>query len=80
MDKETVLRQFDDLEAKVERLIGTCKRLEAENAELVNKNKELEQQLLEMADLQQQHQELKALIRSKIDGLMDRLTDFSEKE
>ncbi len=80
MDKETVLRQFDDLEAKIEKLIETCKRLEAEKDELANKNKELEQQLLEVAGLQQRHEELKALIRSKIDGLMDRLTDFSGNE
>jgi len=80
LDKETVLRQFDDLEAKIERLIETCRRLEAEKAELVNKNEELERQLLEKAELQQRHEELKGLIRSKIDGLMDRLSDFSEKE
>ncbi len=80
MDKETVLRQFDDLEAKIERLIETCKRLEAEKLELADKNRELEQQLLEKAELQQRHEDLKILIRSKIDGLMDRLSDFSEKE
>ena len=79
MDKETVLRQFDDLEAKIEKLIETCGRLEAVKAELENRNRELEQQLLEKAEIEQQHEELKALIRGKIDGLMGRLSDFSKE-
>jgi hypothetical protein len=74
----TVLQHFDALEKKIEHLIETCKRLETAKAELEQKNLEIAQQLQEKIVEQQQHQELKGLIRSKIDSLMGRLDELAE--
>jgi regulator of replication initiation timing len=38
VDRETVIHQFDELEKRLELLIETGKRLEAENARLVQEN------------------------------------------
>lgn len=74
----TVLQHFDALEKKIEHLIETCRQLEATKAELLQKNNELERQLQEKLAEHQQHQELKGLIRSKIDSLMGRLDELAE--
>ncbi len=78
MKQVTVLQHFDALEKKIEHLIETCKRLETTKAELMHKNSELERQLQEKVAEQQQDQELKGLIRSKIDSLMGRLDELAE--
>jgi hypothetical protein len=74
----TVLQHFDALERKIEHLIETCRQLEARKAELMQKNSELERQLQEKLAEHQQHQELKGLIRAKIDSLMGRLDELAE--
>jgi uncharacterized coiled-coil DUF342 family protein len=74
----TVLQHFDALEKKIEHLIETCRQLEATKAELMQQNNELERQLQEKLAEHQQHQELKGLIRSKIDSLMGRLDELAE--
>ncbi len=74
----TVLQHFDALEKKIEHLIETCRQLEATKAELLQKNNELERQLQEKLAEHQQHQEMKGLIRSKIDSLMGRLDELAE--
>ena len=78
MDQETVLRQFAELENKIEHLIDNYKRLESVNAELEQTNQNLSTQLQEKIASERQHDELKNLIRSKIDSLMGRLDDFTE--
>ena len=78
MKQVTVLQHFDALERKIEHLIETCRQLEATKAELLEKNNELERQLQEKLAEHQQHQELKGLIRSKIDSLMGRLDELAE--
>ncbi|MGD9009802.1 MAG: cell division protein ZapB [Desulfobacteraceae bacterium] len=78
MEQVTVLQHFDALEKKIEHLIETCRQLEATKAELMQQNNELERQLQEKLAEHQQHQELKGLIRSKIDSLMGRLDELAE--
>jgi len=79
LDQETVLKQFEVLESKIEQLIEACKRRETENAELRQKNELLDNKLQELGVVQQQNNELKALIRSKVDSLMGRLSEFTER-
>lgn len=79
MDRETVLQQFNELEKRIELLIDTRKRLEAENAELKQRNHDLEIQLQEKAAAERRHEELKGLVRSKIDSLMGRLDEITEE-
>jgi uncharacterized coiled-coil DUF342 family protein len=78
VEQVTVLQHFDALEKKIEHLIETCRQLEATKAELMQQNNELERQLQEKLAEHQQHQELKGLIRSKIDSLMGRLDELAE--
>ena len=77
MDQETVLQQFVELERKIEHLIENCKRLESANSELEQENQNLTAQLQEKIASERQHDELKTLIRSRIDSLMGRLDDFT---
>lgn len=79
MDQDAVLGQFEILENKIEQLIDICKRREAESEQLRHKNDLLEKQLREQAARQKQNDELKELVRSKIDSLMGRLSEFKEE-
>ena len=79
MDRETVINQFSELESKIEHLIGTCKRLEAEKSALEMEKQALATQLQEKMEAQKQNDELKDLVRSKIESLMGRLDELSEE-
>ncbi len=78
MDHKTVIEHFDALEKKIERLIEVRKGLEARNAELQQDNIQLSQQLQDKIIAEKQHDELKTLVRSKIDSLMGRLNELAE--
>jgi FtsZ-binding cell division protein ZapB len=79
VDRETVINQFSELESKIEHLIGTCKRLEAEKSALKLENQALATQLQEKTEAQKLNDELKDLVRSKIESLMGRLDELSEE-
>ncbi len=79
MDRETILQQFGELEKRIEHLIETRKRLEADHAELRQRNHELVAQLQEKTAVERRHDELKGLVRSKIDSLMGRLDEITEE-
>ena len=76
MDNEYILEQFGQIEAKVEQLIGTYRSYELKNSELINKIKSLEEELRSKTEAENRYAEEKALIRSKIDGLMARLDEL----
>ena len=78
MDNDTILKQFDEIEKRVERLIGACQALKAANAELNEKVGRLEAELLEKSQQEGENTEIKALIRTKIDNLMERLEGVAE--
>ncbi len=80
MDNEIILRQFEEIEKKVEKLIDVYKSLEATNLELRNKIKRLEEELQGKVDAETNYTQEKALIRSKIDSLLVRLEDIAEVE
>jgi peptidoglycan hydrolase CwlO-like protein len=80
LDNEIILRQFEEIEKKVEKLIDVYKSLEATNLELRNKNKRLEEELQGKVDAETNYTQEKALIRSKIDSLLVRLEDITEIE
>jgi cell division protein ZapB len=79
LDQETVLQQFEYLENKVERLIEALKKHESDNADLKRQNEQLIAQLQEKEAAEQRNDALKALVRSKIDSLMGRLSEFTEE-
>ena len=78
MTNEFVLKQFDEIEQKVERLIEICNALEATNLEQKNKIKSLEEEIQGKVEAERSYAEEKALIRSKIDGLLTRINEISE--
>ncbi len=73
MDTDEVMRQFDLLENKIGYLIEQCSTLEQENLELKQKVEELGASVQEKTEAEQQYSKQKALIRSKIDHLLEKL-------
>ncbi len=80
MDHEKVLRQFDEIEQKVGKLIDVCKSLEATNLEFKTKIERLEEELQGKVEAENNYQEERALIRSRVDSLLARLEDLTETE
>ena len=78
MDNNVIVRQFEDIEQKVERLIGVCRQLEATNSKLSNKIEELEKELQGKIEEEKRYLAEKDLIRSKVDSLLAKLEDISE--
>ena len=78
MDNEFILKQFDEIEQKVERLIEICNALEATNLEQKNKIISLEEEIQGKVEAERSYAEEKALIRSKIDGLLVKLNKVSK--
>jgi cell division septum initiation protein DivIVA len=78
LDNEFILKQFDEIEKKVENLINVCKSFETTNLELRNKVERLEEELQGKVEAENNYAQERALIRSKIDGLLGRLEDMTE--
>lgn len=80
MENELILQQFDEIEKKVERLIGALTSLAATNRELNEKVNRLNEALQEKIEAEKNYNEERDLIRSKIDGLLVRLEEIAETE
>ena len=78
MDNELILKQFEEIEQKVEKLIEICNALEATNLEQKNKIKSLEEEIQGKVEAERNYAEEKALIRSKIDGLLVKLDEVAK--
>jgi len=78
LDNEFILKQFEQIEQRVERLIENCNALEAANLEQKDKIKSLEEEIQGKVEAERSYAEEKALIRSKIDGLLVKLDDVSK--
>jgi uncharacterized coiled-coil DUF342 family protein len=78
LDNELILKQFEEIEKKVENLINVCKSLKTTNLELRNKVERLEEELQGKVETENNYAQERALIRSKIDGLLGRLEDMTE--
>lgn len=77
-NKQILLRQFQDIEQKVESVIEVCKSFKTRNLELLNKIERLEEELQNKnIEAENSYNEQKALIRSKIDSLLVRLEDIA---
>ena len=77
MDNEIILKQFEEVEQKVEKLIEICNALKATNLEQKNKIISLEEEIQGKVEAERSYAGEKALIRSKIDGLLARLDGVS---
>jgi hypothetical protein len=73
-----IYSQFDDIEEKVDFLIELCKSLEDGNKVLQDRVESLEQELRGKVEAEERLVEEKAVIREKVDGLLAKLTSFSD--
>ena len=76
MDHDTILNRFGMIEQRISQLVDKCTRLETANAELKDHNDALTSQLEEIKATEKQNEEIKAMVLSKIDGLMGKLDEF----
>jgi len=76
LNDASIFRQFEEIEQKVERLIEISKAHEAANLELKLKIKSLEEEIQGKVEAERSYAEEKALIRSKIDGLLTRINEI----
>jgi len=77
LDNEFILKQFEEIEQRVGKLIEICNALEATNLDQKNKIKSLEEEIQGKVEAEKSYAEEKALIRSKIDGLLVKLDTVS---
>jgi regulator of replication initiation timing len=73
VDMETILRQFERIEQKVEGVVQARQQLQKQNDDLNDRIGQLENLIREKVEAEKKHEELTALVRSKIDGLIGRL-------
>jgi len=78
LDNDAILKQFEEIEQKVDKLIEVCKSFEETKLELTNKIERLEKELQGKVEEESRYAEEKALIRSKVDSLLARLEDVTE--
>ena len=78
LDKDLIIKQFEDIERKVESLIEICRQLEATNSELNHNVAQLEKELQSKVEEEKRYQAEKDLIRSKVDSLLARLEDIAD--
>jgi predicted RNase H-like nuclease (RuvC/YqgF family) len=80
LDNDTILKQFNEIENRVESLISRCSSLGTANSDLAAKVENLESKLREKEAAENQDSEIRTLIRSKIDNLLERLDGITEVE
>ncbi len=78
MDKDTLITQFNNIENRIESLITRCNSLQNVNLELTAKVEKMEEALKQKEAHEDQDSEVKALIRTKIDNLLERLDGVTE--
>jgi len=78
LDNELILRQFEEIEEKVVRLVDLCKSHEATNAELKKRIEKLEHELQSRVEAEESYSEERDLVRSKVDGLLVKLNNIIE--
>ncbi len=73
MDEASILEDFDKLESRLDKLVTACEALRAENAELKERALALQGQLAGLAEVENRLNEERTLVRSRIDGLLQRI-------
>ena len=78
MDNELLDDKFTDMEEKIDFLIELCQTFQMENTELKGKVDLLESEINKKNATEEQYAEQQTVIRSKIDGLLEKLNNFSD--
>ena len=80
MNNETIIRQFDEIETKVEKVVSALQTFKSENAELKQQIEGLEETLRQKEEAENHFAEEKRQIRGKIDGLLSKLGELSNSD
>lgn len=78
MDNDVIFSQLDDIEEKVDFLIELCRSLENTNSDLQAKIEELELKIKGNDEEKERHLDQSVIVRSKVDGLLAKLNNYSE--
>jgi uncharacterized coiled-coil DUF342 family protein len=78
LDKEMILRQFEEIEQKLEEVFARCKSYEAINSEFKNKIMKLEEELQGKIEAEKSYSHERDIIRSRIDNLLSKLNGITE--
>jgi len=78
LEKEMILRQFEEIEQKLEKVVALCKSYEAITIELKNKIMKLEEELQGKIEAEKSYSHERDLIRSRIDNLLSKLNGITE--
>jgi regulator of replication initiation timing len=79
LEKELIDKKFNDIDEKVDFIIELCHTLQAENVQLTSKLGAVESELTKKEVQEEQYNEQKTAIQARIDGLLSKLDNFSEK-
>ena len=75
MDSNQILQRFEEIERSVDRAIEVCRSYEATNLELKRIIGKLEEELQQKVEAERRYREERSLIRSKIDNLLEKLSN-----
>jgi len=78
LDNNLIIRHIDEVEKKIDTLVGAYAALKKENTELLEQIKRIEQALQEKSEAVMQYAQERDLVRSRIDALLSRLGDPSQ--
>lgn len=78
MDNELLDDKFTDIEEKIDFLIELCQTFQMENTELKAKVDLFESEINKKNATEERYAEQQTVIRSKIDGLLEKLNNFSD--
>ncbi len=77
MGNDQIHNKFDEVDKKVDTLLGRIRSLQIENQELTQRITQLESDLEKRIQTEAQISEQEAVIQSKIDGLLTKLDNFA---
>ncbi len=78
MGREIILSQFDEIEEKVEFLIGRYSSLKDENSDLKERIIELEEVVHNKEEAEKLNNEQRELVKGKVESLLVKLKNFTE--
>ncbi|MCP3924242.1 MAG: cell division protein ZapB [Desulfobacterales bacterium] len=78
MDNDVIFSQFEDIEEKVDFLIELCRSLENTNSDLQKQIEDLEFEIKGNDEEKERNLDQSAIVRSKVDGLLAKLNNYSE--
>lgn len=79
MDQEHILNSFSEIEKQIDILIESCAQHEATISGLRARVQELEAALQDKQNLEARFNQEKAVVKQKIDDLLNKLEDFATK-